>query len=36
MSAIGWNWVERCLACGGTPTLELHDEAVAAGAGAIP
>ena len=36
MSALGWDWVERCLVCGGTPTLELHDEAVAAGAAALP
>lgn len=36
MAQLGWAWVESCRAVGGVPTLELFDEAVAAGEGAIP
>ena len=33
MPSLDWDWVERCLARGGHPTLELYDEAIAAGSG---
>jgi hypothetical protein len=36
MPGLDWGWVERCEALGGEPTLELFDEAVAAGRDALP
>ena len=36
MVALAEDWVDRCLAIGGDPTLEQFDEAVASGRGALP
>lgn len=36
MAPLTWDWVERCLDGGGRPSLELYDEAIAAGVDAIP
>lgn len=35
-ATLGWDWAHRCRVVGGMPTVELWDEAIAAGDGAVP